>query len=188
MRGLIVVVIAAAWSGRAPAFADEPVKELPKDRLGIDALYVLPTDAYGDEADAGLGVLVRYERRMGSKLHLAARGGPLFHVSNIDGHSLTMLLAFAGMRYNLDPDVASGTFFTMAIGFNYVRSKASGMGVEVSDSEPELSLDLGAGFQVKKVQVRGSLFYTPHVGASFSGNDTSYLGLALTVGYDVVVR
>lgn len=186
MRGLIVVVVAMGAGG--PAFADEPVKALPKDRLGIDALYVLPTDDYAAEADAGLGVLVRYERRVGSKLHLAARGGPLFHVSNIDGHSLTMLLAFAGMRYNLDPDVASGTFFTMAIGFNYARSKASGMGVEVSDSEPELSLDLGVGFQIRKVQVRGSLFYTPHVGASFSGNETSYLGLALTVGYDFVVR
>ncbi len=185
MRGWIVVV-ALCLAGQA--YAEEPAKELPKDRLGIDALYVLPTDDYGAEADAGLGALVRYERRVGSKLYLAARGGPLFHLSNIDGHSLTMLLAFAGMRYNLDPDVASGTFFTMAIGFNYVRSKASGMGVEVSDSEPELSLDLGAGFQVRKVQVRGSLFYTPHVGASFSGNDTSYLGLALSIGYDFIVR
>jgi hypothetical protein len=185
MRGWIVVV-ALGLAGQA--YADEPVKELPKDRLGIDALYVLPTDDYGAEADAGLGALVRYERRVGSKLHLAARGGPLFHVSNIDGHSLTMLLAFAGMRYNLDPDVASGTFFTMAIGFNYVRSGASAGGVEVSDSEPEIALDLGVGFQVKTVQVRGSLFYTPHVGASFSGDTTSYLGLALTIGYDFVVR
>ncbi len=188
MRGVVVVVVVVAARSAGPAVADEPVKELPKDRLGIDALYVLPTDDYSGEVDAGLGVLVRYERRVGSKLHLAARGGPLFHVSNIDGHSLTMLLAFAGMRYNLDPDVASGTFFTMAIGFNYVRSKASGMGVEVTDSEPELSLDLGVGFQVNTVQIRGSLFYTPHVGASFSGNDTSYLGLALSIGYDFVVR
>lgn len=184
MRGPSIFVALCVASTAA---AEEP-KPLPKDRLGVDALWVIPVDDYGAEADAGLGALVRYERRMGSKLYLAARGGPLFHVANIDGHSLTMLLAFAGMRYNLDPDVASGTFFTMAIGFNYVREKASAMGVEVSDSEPELTLDLGAGFQVKKVQVRGSLFYTPHVGASFAGNDTSYLGLALTLGYDFVVR
>jgi hypothetical protein len=170
----------------APAFADP--KPLPKDRVGVDASFVLPVDEYGDEADGGIGALVRYERRLGSQLLLAARGGPLFHAMNVDGHSLTMLLAFAGMRYNLEPDQESSSFFTMAIGVNYVRAGAKGMGVDVSDSEPELTLDIGGGFQVRKVQVRGSIFYTPHVGASFGGNDVSYLGLGLTIGYDVLTR
>jgi len=83
-----------------------------------------------------------------------------------DDRSLLMLMALAGMRYDLDPDAANGTFFSMAIGV----------------------LDLGGGFQIGKVQVRGSLFYTPHVGASFGGDAVSFLGLALSLGYDFAVR
>ncbi len=163
-------------------------EELPKDRVAADAIFVLPVDDYADDADGGFGALIRYERRMGSKLYLAARGGPLFHASATDGHHLTMLLAFAGMRYNLDPDAASGTFFTMAIGVNHVRTSAEGMGVEASDSETELTLDIGGGFQAKRLQVRGSIFYTPHVGASFGGDSVSYLGMAVTLGYDFALR
>ncbi len=180
------IVVALGVAG--PARADQVAKELPKDRVGFDGMFVLPVDTYGDDADAGIGGLIRYERRMGSKLYLTARGGPLFHAASVDGHSLTMLLALVGMRYNLDPDRESGTFFSMAIGVNYVRISAEGMGVKVSDSEPELTLDIGGGFQVHRVQVRGSIFYTPHVGASFGGDSVSYLGLGITIGYDFVVR
>lgn len=180
----IVIALSVAGSARA----EPPKKDLPKDRVGFDGLFVLPVDSYGDDADGGIGGLVRYERRMGSKLYLTARGGPLFHAAAVDGHSLFMLIALAGMRYNLDPDQESGTFFSMAVGMNYVRIKAEGMGVEASDAEPELTLDIGGGFQVSRVQVRGSIFYTPHVGASFGGDSVSYLGMAVTIGYDFVVR
>ena len=172
----------------ASARADQAPKELPKDRVGFDGMFVLPVDTYGEDADAGIGGLVRYERRIGSKLHLTARGGPLFHAASTNGHSLTMLLALVGMRYNLDPDRESGTFFSMAIGMNYVRISAEGEGVKATDAEPELTLDIGGGFQVRRVQVRGSIFFTPHVGASFGGDSVSYLGMAVTIGYDFVVR
>ncbi len=186
MRWPIVVV--ALLVTASSARADKAPNELPKDRVGFDAMFVLPVDTYGDDADGGIGGLVRYERRMGSKLYLNARGGPLFHAASVDGQGLFMLLALVGMRYNLDPDQASGTFFSMAIGMNYVRISAEGMGVKASDAEPELTLDIGGGFQVSRVQVRGSIFYTPHVGASFGGDSVSYLGMAVTIGYDFVVR
>lgn len=187
MRSVLVVVV-LGLANRVAA-ADEPAPPpLPKDRVGVDAAFVLPVDAYGDEADVGFGALVRYERRMGSKLYLAARGGPLFHATNVEGHGLTMAVMFAGMRYNLDPDRASSTFFTMAIGMNLVHATASAGGVSSSATEPEISLDIGGGFQVRQVQVRASIFYTPHVGASFTGDRTSYLGMALAIGYDFLAR
>lgn len=147
-------------------------------------MFVLPVDSYGDDADVGIGALARYEFKMGSKLALTARTGPVIHKANLEGHSLFMWVALAGMRYNLDPDQNNGTFFSMALGMNYVRVAFESMGVRASDSEPELTLDIGGGFQVSKVQIRGSIFYTPHVGASFGGDAVSYLGLALTFGYD----
>jgi hypothetical protein len=182
MRALLVLAVCAV---AGPAAADEP---LPRHRWAADAMVVLPVDTYGDDADVGFGALARYEYRMGSKLHLTARSGPLLHKANVDGHSLFMFLAMAGMRYNLDPDQQSGTFFTMALGLNYVRVAFEGQGVRVTDSEPELALDIGGGFQVRRLQIRGSIFYTPHVGASFGGDAVSYLGMALTVGYDFSVK
>jgi hypothetical protein len=151
-------------------------------------MFVAPVDAYGDDADGGIGALIRYEYRAGSKLSLTARSGPLLHVADRDGQSLFMFLALAGMRYNLDPDQETGTFFSMAIGMNIVRVAFESMGVKASDTEAELTLDIGGGFQVSRFQIRGSIFYTPHVGASFGGDAVSYLGLALTFGVDFAVK
>lgn len=183
MRAALVLVVCLT----SPAFAD-PATPLPRHRWAADGLFVVPLDTYGEDADFGLGLLGRYEYRMGSKLHLTGRAGPVLHDASRDGHGLFMFLAMAGMRYNLDPDQETGTFFTMAFGLNYVRVSAAAMGVRATDAEPELAIDLGGGFQFRRVQVRGTVFYTPHVGASFGGDAVSYLGLALTLGYDFAVR
>jgi len=106
----------------------------------------------------------------------------------IGTQSLLMLLALAGMRYDLDPNRRNGTFFTMAIGVNHVRASVEGMGVKESDSSTSLTLDIGGGFQAGPVQMRGTIFYTPHIGASREGDTTSYLGLAVAFGYDIVVK
>ncbi|MBA2540834.1 MAG: hypothetical protein H0V17_14440 [Deltaproteobacteria bacterium] len=184
MRAWLIALVCAV---PAIAHADD-TRPLPKHRWAADAMFVLPVDRYAEDADGGIGALARYEYRIGSKLSLTARGGPLFHLTDRDGSSLFMFLALAGMRYNLDPDQESGTFFSMAIGMNYVRVAFEAMGVKASDSEPELTLDIGGGFQVSRFQIRASVFYTPHVGASFAGDAVSYLGLALTFGYDFSLR
>ena len=162
--------------------ADEP--KLAKQILGGDAVFVLPVDNYGDDASLGVGALFRYERRVGSKLSILGRGGPLFHDSPVDGQSVFMFLALAGMRMNIDADRRNGPFFDAAIGLNYVRLAVNSAGVKASDSEVELTLDFGGGIQLGRFQVRGSIFYTPHVGASFGGNATSYLGLTASLGFD----
>jgi hypothetical protein len=169
-------------SGTVAADSDPP--PLKKQILGGDLMFVKPVDNYGDDASFGLGVLFRYERRMGSKLSLIARGGPVFHDSAVDGQSVFMFLALGGMRLNIDADRRNGSFFDAVVGMNFVRVAVNSVGVKASDSEPELTLDFGGGYQFGRFQVRGSLFYTPHVGASFGGNATSYLGLTATIGFD----
>jgi hypothetical protein len=165
------------------AHADDPPP--PKKQIvGADSVFVKPVDNYRDDASLGISVFARYERRMGSKLSLIARGGPLFHDSAVDGQSVFMFVALAGMRLDLEPDRRSGSFFDASLGLNFVRIAVDSMGVKASDSEPELALDLGGGYQFGRFQVRGSIFYTPHVGASFSGDSTSYLGLTLNFGFD----
>lgn len=166
------------------ARADDPQKPLARQIIGADALFVKPVANYGDDASVGIGALVRYERRMGSKLSIIARGGPLFHDATVDGQSVFMFLALAGMRLDIEPDRRAGSFFDAAIGVNFVRVAVDSAGVKASDSEPELTLDFGGGYQIGRFQLRGSIFYTPHVGASFGGDATSYLGLTATLGFD----
>lgn len=167
------------------AHADDPP---PKYLAATDIMLVLPVDKYADDADLGIGFLGRGERRMGDKLSLTVRAGPVVHKSAVEGGSLLMLLALAGMRYDLDPNRRSGTFFTMALGVNHVRYAIEQGGVRLSDSSTSLSVDIGGGFQIRSVQVRGTIFYTPQIGASRDGDSTSYLGLGLAIGYDIVVK
>jgi hypothetical protein len=151
-------------------------------------MFVLPVDEYDDSADVGLGVIGRYDHRVGDKLILTARLGPVFHNSAIEGGSLLMLTALGGIRYDLDPRRRTGTFFTTTIGVNHVRQGIDAMGVELDDSSTSFCVDIGGGFQAGPIQFRGTIFYTPHVGASLGGDATNYLGLALTLGYDIVAR
>ena len=182
MKSLVVLALLTG-----EALAEDP-PEIPRNLVATDLMFVLPVDNYADDADLGIGFLGRGERRMGDKLSLVARLGPVFHKSNIQGGSLLMLTALGGMRYDLDPNRRSGTFFSMAIGVNHVRFAVEEGGVRASDSSTSLCLDMGGGFQVRSVQVRGTIFYTPHIGASRDGDTTSYLGLAFAIGYDIVAK
>lgn len=177
---LVTLLLLAAHT----AHADEPVKLPPKQILGGDVMLVKPVDNYGDDASFGLAPLFRYERRMGGKVSLIGRGGPVFHDATVDGQSLFMFLAVVGMRIDIEADRRGGSFFDAAIGMNFVRVAVDSVGVKASDSEPELTLDFGGGYQFGRFQIRGSLFYTPHVGASFGGDSNSYLGLTLSLGFD----
>ncbi len=188
VSAVIAVGLGAKLAAAEGTSAPPPPPPLPKTTVAIDAMFVLPLDKYADDADAGIGALGRYERRMGDKLSLTARGGALLHIAAVDGGSLLMLLALGGLRYDLDPNKRNGTFFSAVLGVNHVRFALDSMGVRVSDSSTSFAIDVGGGFQVRSVQIRGSIFYTPHVGASLNGDTTSYLGLSLTFGYDIVVR
>ena len=160
----------------------------PKHVVAVDLMFVVPVDEYGDVADAGFGTIGRYDHRMGDKLILTGRIGPVFHSSAIGGGHLFMLTALGGMRYDLDPNKRSGTFFTTTLGVNHVRQSVETMNVRLSDSSTSFCLDIGGGFQAGPIQFRGTIFYTPHVGASATGDTANYLGLALTLGYDIVTR
>lgn len=182
VRPLVVLLLVTGVASAEPA---PPAP--PKQMVAVDLMFVLPVDEYGDVADLGFGTIGRYDHRIGDKLILTGRAGPVFHKAQFETR-LFMLTALAGMRYDLDPNRRSGTFFTWTLGVNHVREAVESMNVKLSDSSTSFCIDIGGGFQAGPVQFRGTIFYTPHVGASLGGDRTNYLGLALTLGYDIVAR
>ena len=184
---LVPLVLAACVGVASVARADD---EMPVAKLKVaaDAMFVFPVDKYADDADAGFGGFGRIERRLGDKMWVTGRAGGLFHATDLDGASLVMLMAHAGLRYDLDATRENGPFFHVLIGVNHVRLSVDAMGVSLNDSSTSLSFDWGGGFQAGPVQFRGSVLYTSSVTASVGGDRTNYIGLALTLGYDFVAR
>jgi len=184
---MLVPLVIAAGIGSSPARADDE-PQVPKLKVAVDAMFVFPVDKYADDADAGFGGFGRVEHRLGNKLWASARGGGLVHATDLDGASLAMLVAHAGLRYDLDATRDNGPFFHLLVGVNHVRLSVDAMGVSLRDSSTSLSFDWGGGFQAGPIQFRGSVLYTSSVTAAVGGDRTNYIGLALTLGYDIVSR
>lgn len=149
----------------------------PQNTVGADVLAVLPTGDYADVADFGIGVAGRFSHALNPQIALTGRLGFLFHVGTPEildeSTSLTMLLIYAGVRYNFQQlATGDGLFGFGELGINHTTASFG----DTSESDDNLSLNIGAGYQSGQLEFRGSLFYT--------SEDDSILGLMVGAGYN----
>lgn len=152
-----------------------------QNTIGADVAFVLPVGDYADGVDFAVGAFGRFEHKLNPNLAITGRLGFLYNQIGDDGGtdaSLNMIILVGGARYNLNAAASDGIFFSGELGINIVRFSADiGGGMEVSDSETDLTTILGGGYQAGKIQARAGLFYT-----STDGEDA--IGLMASVGYD----
>ncbi|MEO8700064.1 MAG: hypothetical protein ABI867_08475 [Kofleriaceae bacterium] len=153
-----------------------------QNTVGADVAVVLPTGDYADLVDFAIGVFGRFEHKLNPNLSITGRLGYLYNQVSVDDVSLSMILLVGGARYNLSNTSADGIFLTGELGFNYIRASVDTGGGSLSDTETDLTLILGGGYQVGKIQARAGLFYT------FNGDNDADTGNALglmgSVGFD----
>jgi hypothetical protein len=159
-----------------PPVPGDPTVGGPPNTIGGDVLFVLPTGDYGDVANLGIGIAGRFSHALNPQLSITGRLGYIYHLVDDalgDDFSVAMILVYGGARYMLKPMPNGGIFGFGELGINHVAVSFG----DIDDSEDDLSLNLGAGYQTGQIEARGSLFYT-------SGDEDSLVGLMLGVGYN----
>lgn len=177
--GSLSVAIAAAALTVAPreAAAERYATERQAvNAFGIDGAFVLPVGDYGDYADFALGVLGRLEFGVAPKLWLTARVGFLIDAGTPENFSSYYIPIYGGLKAKLGP---SGLFGYGELGATVIHATVEILGNEVSDSETELGLTAGLGFQSGQVQARFGLWFPT------LDNADDVLGLMANIGFDI---
>jgi hypothetical protein len=145
--------------------------------IGVDVIGMLPLSDYGDVADFVLGAAGRFEFGVNDMLSITGRVGFLYHVGTPEGiDSLLMVPILAGAKYSIGK---SGLFAFGELGLNYTRTSVDVLGMTASDSETNVALGGGVGYQTGKIQARGGLLF-PDLGEAGDAQ-----GLMISVGYNV---
>lgn len=175
IRYLVPGVLAAAAIAVAPAAARADNGQAV-NAFGIDGALVLPLSDYGDLADFSLGALARLEVGVAPKLWLTGRLGFLYDIGTPDGLSVYYVPIYAGVKAKIGP---SGLFGYGELGATVIHATVDFLGQEVSDSETEIGLTGGLGFQSGQVQARFGLWFPSldDAGDAF--------GLMANVGFDI---
>lgn len=166
--------IAAAALVAAPG--DARADRAPVNAFGIDGAVVLPVGDYGDYADFSLGALGRLEFGVAPKLWITGRVGFLYDVGTPENFSSYYIPIYGGLKGKLGP---SGLFGYGELGATVIHATVEVLGGEFSDSETELGLTAGLGFQSGQVQARFGLWFP----SLDEGGDL--LGLMANVGFDL---
>jgi len=145
--------------------------------IGVDAAVILPLSDYADLVTLGLGVLGRFEFGVNDTLAITGRVGFVYNVikSDFEGFSLNFVPIYAGAKYKIG---TSGLFAFGEVGLTYTLATIDVGGVSASDSEINLGLTAGAGYQMGKISLRGNLLL-PDIG------ETGVLGIMASFGYDL---
>jgi hypothetical protein len=142
--------------------------------IGADVMAVLPLSDYADAVDFGVGALARFEFGLNDMMSITARAGLLYHIGGpVADAELTFLIVpiMGGIKYKIG---TSGLFAAGEAGLAYTRLSGDGG----SESETNLGLNLGVGYQMDKLQFRGEVFI-PDI-----GEIDSALGIMVNAGYD----
>jgi len=167
---------AADPAAPAPAPAAAEGSNKGAKNIGIDVAGVLPLSDYGDAADFAIGGLGRFEFGLNEMLSITGRVGFLYHIGTPEGTSLFMVPILAGARYSFG---TSGVFAFAELGLNYTRAKVEILGVSETDSQTNVAIGAGAGYQAGKIQARAGLLL-PDVGEAGDAQ-----GLMFSVGYNI---
>ncbi|MCG8416452.1 MAG: hypothetical protein MJE77_00750 [Proteobacteria bacterium] len=158
------------------ARADDDKGPAP-NRLGIDVMLGQPVGDIADAAGTAIGGLLRYQHRFIGNIAVTGRVGYIRHGEK-NSVTLGQIPLFAGIEYYLSK-FDSGLFIVAEAGLNNLRTTQDLMGDSTTDSENEIGVNVGAGYAMGALTVRGSLL-VPSLGDVGDG-----VVFAATVGYRV---
>lgn len=121
--------------------------------ITVQGAFGLPLGDFGDAADMGLGALVGIEHRLGTQFSIAARTGLIYFVTEFDGFTLMDFPLWVGGKFHFRPG-ARGGFVRGDLGFNILYADIDGLD---SDTETELGINLGGGWEFGKFSLEGML-------------------------------
>lgn len=121
-----------------------------------DVIVGLPLGDFGDVSSLGIGALIGVNFRLQEKLVVTGRAGYMQFLTDIDGLSLSGIPLWGGVKYYPSAS-GSGVFASGEAGITMMRSSFELGGASASDSESNLSLNLGGGFDMGKITLRGGL-------------------------------
>jgi hypothetical protein len=144
----------------------------PRNRVGIDAAFVLPLDDYAELADFGVGALARWEFEATKEISVGARAGYVHHFGDYSGGIAPIHATF---RYRIG-EPGAAPYLRAELGVTIVWATVeTGLG-NVSDSDSNLSAALGGGYELGIVDI-GAALILPDLDDAF--------GLMVTVGADL---
>ncbi len=171
--------------GSNPAVAPMPSTEPAPARtgkgvstIGADLAFVLPLGDYADGADFALGAFGRFEFGVSNELDVTVRVGYLWHKTDMDGLSLSIIPVLIGGSYKF----GGGMFGYAEVGFSNLRVSIDSGGFTGSNSDTYMSLGAGGGYAAGKLKVRGGLFMPAR--ETNNGTTTTLYGVLASVGFD----
>ncbi len=151
----------------AGATADAPPK---KTTLDAAPSFALPVGNFSDVTGIGLGVLLGLRHPIANQLDVTGRAGFVYHFSKSDptgtvSMGTSELPLLGGVRYTFVPSTDGGFYGGAELGLSVVFLRASvggirGVGtVSGSDTSVKASTALGLGYQLGKLDIKGSLYF-----------------------------
>jgi hypothetical protein len=174
IRPLVLGALVAAALAAVPTAAHAERRSV--NAFGVDGAFVLPLSDYGDYADFAVGALGRLEFGVAPHMWLTGRIGFLYDVGTPDTLSTYYIPIYGGLKASLS---RSGLFGYGELGVTVAHVTVEILGTEQSDSESEVGLTGGLGFQSGQVQARVGLWFP-----SLDNADDA-LGVMANLGFDI---
>ena len=128
----------------------EPVESGVKFTLGGYAGF--PIGDFGDGADFAIGPLVGLEAKVNAQLTVGGRVGVWYLATDFEEVTFLNFPIWGGIKYYVNP-TGQGGFIRGEAGINMLYASFE----DESDTESELGLNLGGGFQTGSIAIEGSL-------------------------------
>ncbi|HUC82751.1 MAG TPA: outer membrane beta-barrel protein [Flavisolibacter sp.] len=142
-----------------------------KNQLGIGVEVGLPMGDFGDAFGVGIGGTAKYMHGIGSAGQLTLTSGyQRFGAKDLPSGfdaSASIIPILAGYRHNF-----SGLFIEPQLGYGIYGAKASGSGMNISDSEGAFTYAIGAGYAMAQGLDLGVRYQS----GSKDGESTSFIG------------
>jgi hypothetical protein len=153
--------------------------------LGVDGAVVLPIGDWSDISGLGIGALVAGHYDLSPQLAVTGRVGYIHHLSKSVGgsdFSTYEIPVLGGIKYRLG-DPGEGMYLGAEAGLVSLGARAevenpfTGESESVSDSDIEIGLTAGVGYETGDFDLRGQVFFP-----SLDHID-DLIGIMGTVGY-----
>ncbi len=163
--------------------------EKPPEKTTLDAAptFALPVGNFSEVTGIGLGALLGIRHPIATQLDVTGRAGFVYHFSKSDPDGVSSmgtseLPLLGGVRYTFVPTNDGGFYGGAELGVSILfwRASVGGLGlgtVSGSDTSAKVSTALGLGYQLGKLDMKGSLYVVD------IGHLSDTMALMASVGY-----
>jgi hypothetical protein len=143
----------------APVASATAVEVEPRNRIGIDAAFLLPLGDYAEAADFGIGALARWEMEVTKELSFGARAGYIHVAASELSGGLVPIHGTARYRFGAP---GAAPYLHGEIGLTVAWASVETPFGNASDSESRLSAAFGGGYELGIVDL-GVALYLPDI-------------------------